>query len=162
MDDIGKLSERVAALRAAFADLGVRGWGELGDPNAETGECWDRGHVLGHVAEMIPFWTVQVRQVLAGSRTEIGRSESEVEERRAAIDGAHHAGEAELLRRIDAGLAGLEALLQSLQPADIAIQAQARRHGSTQLRDVGFILNGYLVNHVEEHLAQLRALSPAG
>jgi hypothetical protein len=45
----------------------------LTDPDPNTGERWDRGQVLAHVAEMLPYWAHQVELVAAGDQVAFGR-----------------------------------------------------------------------------------------
>ncbi|HSR24236.1 MAG TPA: maleylpyruvate isomerase N-terminal domain-containing protein, partial [Candidatus Eisenbacteria bacterium] len=113
MGDVDGLRDRVQAARRGYAALPHAGWGAPGPADEQTGERWDRGHVLGHVAEMLPYWTGQVRAVLAGAEA-MGRDEVGFAQRRVGIDGGREAGEDGLLARIDAGIEGLLALLAEL------------------------------------------------
>src|SRR5262245_65312380 len=99
MDEIEGLRKRVEAVRREYAALPRDGWGEPGPLDESTGERWDRGNVLGHVAEMLPFWTGQARAVLAGAET-MGRDEIGAAQRRMGIDAGREAGEDGLLDRV--------------------------------------------------------------
>jgi DinB superfamily len=154
VSEIDSLRERVDAARRAYAALPLRGWGEPGPADERTGERWDRGNVLGHVAEMVPYWTGQARAVLDGAAT-MGRDGAGSEARRTAIDSAHDAGEAPLLGRIDAGLAELLALLAGMGEADLARPVTTRIAGDQRTWDLGRAIEALLVVHSEEHLEQL-------
>ena len=116
MGEIEELSRRVEAVRQGYAALPRTGWGEPGPRDEQTGEAWDRGHVLGHVAEMLPYWTGQVRAVLDGAEA-MGRDELGAAQRRMGIDSSRQAGPGELLDRIDEGIDGLLALMGEMEDA---------------------------------------------
>lgn len=157
MSEIDGYRRRVAALRQQVMALPRVGWGELGPADERTGERWDRGNVLGHVAEMLPFWTVQVQAVLDGA-TEMGRGEQGSVQRRRGIDSGREAGEEELLRRIDRGLDGLQALLIEMTDADLDRRFTYRGDAPREV-DLRYGLSELLVGHVEAHLVQLAELS---
>jgi len=155
VSEIDGLRERVDAARRAYAASPVRGWGELGPADERTGERWDRGNVLGHVAEILPYWTGQARAVLDGAAI-MGRDDAGSQARRAAIDSAHEAGEAPLLGRIDAGLAELLALLAGMRDEDLARPVTVRIAGAEERGwDLARAIEALLVGHLEQHLDQL-------
>ncbi|HEX3200890.1 MAG TPA: hypothetical protein VHW42_02995, partial [Actinomycetes bacterium] len=49
----------------------------LTDPDPDSGERWDRGQVLAHVAEMLPYWAEQAELIAAGRQDEFGRVSSD-------------------------------------------------------------------------------------
>ena len=157
MGEIEGLQRRVEAARREYAALPRDGWGEPGPEDERTGERWDRGNVLGHVAEMLPFWTLQVRAVLDGGGR-MGRDAVGMAQRRMGIDSGREAGEDGLLTRVDEGMAGLEALLADMSDADL--DRPLRYRGSDSQRDVDlrYTLEHILVGHLEDHLGQLRTL----
>jgi hypothetical protein len=157
MGEIDGLRERVAAVRREYAALPRDGWGILGPIDERTGERWDRGHVLGHVAEMLPYWTAQVRAVLAGA-TAVGRDEVGSARRRMGIDSGREAGEDGLLERIDAGLEDLQALLAELRDADLDRPVVGLTPAGERESDLRQQLDGLLIGHAEEHLRQVSAL----
>jgi hypothetical protein len=114
--------------------------------------------VLGHLAEMLPFWTAQVRAVLAGA-TALGRDDEGWARRRQGIDGGRDAGVEELLRRVDEGLSGLLGLLADLRDEDLG-RAVVIRDAGGRPREVTLrtALDERLVGHVEAHLRQLGQL----
>lgn len=157
MGEIDGMRQRVEAARREYAGLPREGWGEPGPLDEQTGERWDRGNVLGHVAEMLPYWTGQIRTVLAGG-TEMGRDEVGNAQRRMGIDAGREAGEEGLLDRVDEGIAGLEALLAGMRDGDLDRPLRLRGHSGEREVDVRFALENMLVSHLEDHLGQLRAL----
>ena len=158
MGEIERLRARVEAVRRQYGALDIAGWGEPGPIDAETGERWDRGNVLGHVAEMLPFWTAQVRAVLGGG-VDVGRGEEGWAQRRAGIDDLRQEGEEALLRRIDDGLGGLLAVLADMRDADLDRRIVLHL-GPDRESDVRSLLGMVLVGHAEEHLRQLEELTP--
>ena len=157
MGEIERLQRRVEAARREYAALPREGWGEPGPADDQTGERWDRGNVLGHVAEMLPFWTAQVGQVLGGG-AKMGRDEVGMARRRMGIDSGREAGAEGLLARIDAGMAGLLALLAGLTDADLARRVTHRSSEGQREVELRFELEQVLIGHLEEHLGQLRAI----
>jgi|SRR6266568_9081814 len=157
MGELDGLRQRVEAARREYAALPRAGWGEPGPPDERTGERWDRGNVLGHVAEMLPYWTAQVRAVLLGAEA-MGRDDAGYAQRRVAIDSAREAGEAGLLERIDAGMEGLQALLAAMSDADLDRPVVFRSPSGDRRFDLRQQVEQLLVEHAEEHLGQLRAL----
>ena len=157
MGEIDDLRQRVEAARRAYAALPREGWGEPGPLDERTGERWDRGNVLGHVAEVLPFWTGQVRAVLNGAEA-IGRDEVGNAQRRMGIDSGREAGEEGLLERIDAGMEGLLALLAEIRDADLDRPVVFRTSAGSRTSDLRATITQVLIDHVEEHLSQVRQL----
>jgi hypothetical protein len=157
MGEIDQLRERVAAARRRYAELPRDGWGGQGPEDERTGERWDRGHVLGHVAEFVPFWTGQLRAALENGAI-VGRDEVGSAQRRMGIDSGREAGEDGLLGRIDAGLEALDALLGGLTEADLDRRVVLAVRQGTEESDARRALDQLLVGHLEDHLRQLREL----
>lgn len=157
MGEIEGLRQRVDSARRDYAALPREGWGEPGPEDERTGERWDRGNVLGHVAEMLPFWTVQVRSVLDGGG-EMGRDPVGMAQRRMGIDSGREAGEDGLLTRVDEGMASLQSLLADMRDADLDRPLRFRSADSERNVDLRFAVEHMLIGHLEEHLGQLRAL----
>ncbi|HKF77703.1 MAG TPA: hypothetical protein VKF59_16305 [Candidatus Dormibacteraeota bacterium] len=157
MGDIERYRERVEAARRQVTGLPRDGWGEPGPPDAETGERWDRGHVLGHVAEMLPYWTAQVGAVLEGAGA-MGRDELGYAQRRRAIDGSRDADADALLGRIDVGLKGLLGLLERMTDADLERPLLLRGDSGPREVPLRVPIEQMLVGHVEAHLHQLAEL----
>src|SRR3984893_9584089 len=103
MSDLESYRRRAREAGAALAAFPLVGRGGLGPADGKHGERWNRSNVFGHVAEMLPYWTVQVREVMGGA-TQIGRDEAGSLRRRGAIDSGPGAAEEELRRDIARGV----------------------------------------------------------
>ncbi len=158
MGEIAQYRERVEAAEREVAALRPAGPGRLGPPDEETGERWDRTHVLGHMAELLPFWTGHVRAALGGA-TSFGRGEEGNAQRRRAIDSAPQADEAELVARVESGLAAFGGLLADMCEEDLDRRLTYRSPAGDREVDLRFPIGELLVGHVEAHLRQLHELS---
>jgi hypothetical protein len=134
--------------------------GGLTDPDPPTGEQWEWGQVWAHVAEFVPFWVRQVRQVLATESVEplpFGRVKTDTA-RVAAIDQNRdrpaEAQMAELISQLD----DLRALLRDMTPGD---WQRTVRHVTLGVLDMPRVLNEFLVGHLEQHADQLDGLAGA-
>lgn len=161
MNELERLRERVLAARSRLQALGPAGWGEPGPPDPDTGERWDRGSVLGHLAEILPYWTAQVRAVLGGV-PDMGRDSEGAAQRREAIDHLREVGEEALLRRIDAGLHGLLELLADVREADLDRRVTFHAAEGDHESDLRRAIETRLIGHLEAHVAQLEELTPRG
>ena len=155
--DLVALRERLAAARAQLARLPVSKQRRSGPPDPSTGESWHRGNVLGHLTEMLPFWTDQIRRAKAGSGR-MGRDEAGAAHRRDGIDQGDTASEAELKRSIDKGIGGVDKLLEKLSPADLERTVVFHNREGDREVQVGELLQTLVVGHLEEHLEQLAEL----
>jgi DinB superfamily len=123
----------------------------LTDPDPDSGERWDRGQVLAHVAEMLPYWAQQAELVAAGRQTEFGRVRSDPD-RVAAIERDRRDDPARLLARVDEGVAAVLALLERLDDQALAATGHHQTLGDMT---VGELVDRFLVDHLEEHADQL-------
>ena len=156
--DIVALRERLKAARERLARLPTSKPLRAGPPDPSTGESWHRGNVLGHVNEMLPYWTDQIRRAAAGSG-KVGRNEAGAAKRREGIDHGDAAGEAELKRAVDKGIGGALKLMEKLSPQDLDRTVVFRnREGEHQAR-IGELLQMLVVGHLEEHVEQLGDLA---
>ncbi len=160
MSNLQDLRRRVGECARRLDELQPLGPGEPGAPDPATGERWDRFHVLGHVGEMLPFWTGEMRRLLEGAG-EVGRDDDGYIRREAAIASAAEADEAELLHAARSGTAGLVALLDDLSESDLSRVALRRSREGERESTLGDQLEQALVGHLEEHVAQLEGRSPA-
>jgi hypothetical protein len=134
------------------ASLSARPAGALTDPDPGTGERWDAGQVLAHVAEMLPYWVREAEKVAAGpDGVAFGRVKTDPE-RIAAIERDRRDDPLRLLARIDQGVAAVLALLARL---DDAALGRAGTHQKLGRMTVGQIVEDFLVGHLEEHADQL-------
>ena len=155
--DLVALRERLIAARNGYAALPLSDDRRTGPTDPSTGESWHRGNVLGHVNEMLPYWTVQIRRATAGSGT-MGRDQEGAAQRRQGIDQGDAAAEEQLRLAVDEGIEGVVELLALMKPDDLErIVVYHSRAGDRDAR-VGELLQILIVGHLEEHLAQLAGL----
>src|ERR1700730_7448001 len=83
--DLQAMRERVAAARPELARIPIQAERGAGPVDPATGEAWHRGHVLGHMSEMLDYWTGQIQRANQGSAT-MGRDEKGTASRRQGID----------------------------------------------------------------------------
>jgi hypothetical protein len=152
------LRQRTGAARERLRGIPGTGRGEYGAPDPETGERWNRGNVLGHVAEMLAFWTDQSRAAVAG-QTMVGRGEPGYAQRRQGIERGDVVEESELRASIEGSLADLDRLLSEMPPDALALALVYRRKDGDRNLTLGEFIDQFLVGHLEEHLAQLEALT---
>jgi hypothetical protein len=156
--DLAALRSRLEATRAGLARLPISNPRHAGAADPATGESWHRGNVLGHLSEMLPYWTDQIRRAAAGAG-KVGRDEAGAADRRQGIDHGDAATEAELKRAVDKGIGGVLKLMDKLSAADLERTVMFHnREGDRQAR-VGELLQMLIVGHVEEHLTQLTGLA---
>lgn len=153
MDELENMKQRVIGARERLAAMPDTGSDQPGPADPQTGERWDRYNVLGHLAEMLPYWIGQLT-VAMDEGGPIGR-QPDSEGRRAGIDGGRSAGEAALRDQVDAGLGGLVVFLDRLGPGDLDRAITMRNRGEQPMR---WALENLLVGHVEQHCSQLTEL----
>ena len=123
----------------------------LTDADPESGERWDRGQVLAHVAEMLPYWAQQAELVAVGGQTEFGRVSSDPD-RIAAIERDRREDPERLLGRVDEGVAVVLALVDRLDDQQLA---RVGHHQTLGDMTVAEIVDRFAVAHLEEHADQL-------
>jgi hypothetical protein len=147
--------DRAERLRAAAgrirASALVRPDDALTDPDPDTGERWDRGQVLAHVAEMLPYWAQQAELIATGEQREFGRVRTDPG-RVGAIERDRREDPQRLLDRVDEGVAVVIALLDRL---DEQAMASPGHHQTLGDMTVAEILDRFAVAHLEEHADQL-------
>jgi hypothetical protein len=148
---------RVIAASERLRALSLGGSAQQGPPDPVTGERWDRRNVLGHMAEMLPFWCRQFRAVGSGA-AEIGRGAEGYQRRRRGID-RREVAEADLLAEVDQGINDLVRLLGELDSRALHRRILYRRRDGEEEDTVGGLLDQLLVRHLEEHVTQLAELS---
>jgi hypothetical protein len=124
----------------------------------ETGEQWDRGQVLAHVAEILPYWSEQVELVVErGGGVPFGRVKSDPE-RIAAIERDRGVDTAELLRRMDQGL---QRVLELLDCLDMDALERTGTHERLGEMTAAAVIDRFIVEHLEEHAEQLEETAGA-
>ena len=148
---------RLLTARARLDGLPIAARLETGPTDPTTGESWHRGNVLGHMSEMIDYWTPQLGKAAGGSK-DVGRDEAGRQKRRHGIESGNAATEAELKVAVDQGIGRAIDLLDSFSLADLDREVVYHsREGDREAR-VGELLEMLLVGHVEEHVSQLASL----
>jgi hypothetical protein len=158
MNSVDQLRQRVLAARERLHRIPATGPGELGAPDPATGERWHRGNVLGHVAEMVPFWADQARAVMLGA-TAMGRDQPGTERRREGIERGAVMTENELRSQIEAGLDELDRLLLTVKVEDLERPVLYHRRDGDETSTLGGLVDQLLVGHLEGHLDQLESLT---
>lgn len=158
MNQLEQFRLRARVARDRLRRIPETGPGELGAPDPATGERWNRGNVLGHVAEMLHFWTDQSRAVLAGGNA-IGRGEPGYEQRKDGIARGTRLSEDQLRAQVETGLDELDTLLSALVVEDLERPVVYRRRDGDEQMTLGAAMDQLLVRHFEEHLDQLESLT---
>jgi DinB superfamily len=148
MDRVERLLAAAGRIRAGAVVLAEDA---LTEPDPDSGERWDRGQVLAHVAEMLPYWAQQAELIAAGDQVEFGRVKSDPD-RIAAIERDRREDPQRLLGRIDEGVA---AVLDLLDRLDDRAMASTGRHQTLGEMPVAAIIDRFVVAHLEEHADQL-------
>jgi DinB superfamily len=142
----------LAAAGRVRANLGAWRPGKVTEADPGTGERWEAGQVLAHVAEMLPYWARQAEMVANGTDgMPFGRVKTDPD-RVAAIERDRHDDLLVLLGRMDQGVAEVLALLDRL---DDAALARTGTHQTLGRMTVAQIVEDFLVRHLEEHADQL-------
>ena len=157
-----ELPDRLRA--AGTALLGLRGALVAGEPwplsdNYGTAPeaSWGPREVLGHVNEMLPYWTDQLEGVLGANPATpapFGRV-AEDPSRLARIDADRQKPAGRLLDEIDEGLDRTASFVGALGPAELA---RVGLHPSRGALTVEASIDRFLASHLEDHVEQLRAL----
>jgi hypothetical protein len=153
MSQVDELATRIRSTRERLHALPVSDSHEPGPPDPKTGERWDRFNVLGHTAEILPFWSREIGRALkTGSK--LGREPGSMG-RLEGIEGGRLLGEPALRERIDAGADEVLALLGGLTDDDLDRQVDTYAQGQVSVRHA---LETFLVGHFEAHVTQLEGL----
>jgi hypothetical protein len=156
--DVAALSERLQAARATLRRQPLSTHRDGGPVDPATGESWHRGNVLGHMSEMLSYWTDQIRRAKDGSGT-VGRDEAGTSLRRKGIDRGNTAAEAVLKLAVDEEVGRALEMMEELSHDDLERKvAYHSRAGDREAR-LGELLQMLIVSHVEEHVAQLASLA---
>lgn len=152
--DVATLRERVEVATAEFDKLDLLSPGHLGPPDPTTGEQWGPGNVLGHMSEILPFWTGEIRRALGGAEW-IGRGDDGYDVRRRAIDVGPGRDRDELRVAVLDGIDGVRSLLADLCDEDLDRPIEHRRAVGIEQKTIGDAVDDVLVRHLESHVRQL-------
>jgi hypothetical protein len=153
MAELEEMAARLEAARDRLHGVPMSESHEPGPPDPKTGDRWDRFNVLGHTAEVLPFWSREIRKALdTGAR--MGR-EPGSSGRLEGIESGRLIGEAALRDRIEQGVTSVLALVRGLSPSDLEREIDTHGRGLITVREA---LESFLVGHFEDHVAQLAEL----
>jgi hypothetical protein len=153
MAELEDMAARLETARDRLHGVPVSDSHEPGPPDPKTGDRWDRFNVLGHTAEVLPFWSKEIRKAL-DSGVRLGR-EPGSSGRLEGIESGRLIGEPALRDRIDHGITSVQGLLRSMSPADLEREVDTYNQGVMTVRTA---LETFLVKHFEDHVAQLAEL----
>jgi hypothetical protein len=153
MAELEQMATRLEVARDRLRALPISDSAEPGPPDPKTGERWDRFNILGHTAEMLPFWSVQIRKAL-DTGGPMGR-EPGSSGRLEGIESGRLLGEANLRDRIEKGVAAALGLVRSMAAEDLDREIEAHGRGTLTVR---VAVETFLVTHLEDHAAQLAEL----
>ncbi len=157
MDELaGRLRDTGAACLALREPLVAGEPWPLSDAWGHTPEAdWGPREVLGHVNEMLSYWTEQLEGVLAGdpgTAVPFGRIATD-QSRLDRIDADRAKPAGRLLDEIEAGLGRARAFAERLSPAEGDRLGAHPTRGELTVRAS---IERFLIDHLEEHVVQLR------
>jgi threo-3-hydroxy-L-aspartate ammonia-lyase len=158
VQDLGERLSKVERRLAEHAALPLPSG--LTDPDPGASERWEAGQVWAHLAEFPGYWLRQIRVVLDGVASgadepiPFGRLRTDPA-RVAAIEQERRTDPRELLRRTEAELAEVSAMLGRLPAEAWAARGLHPVRGEMQLSEIA---ERFVVSHLEEHADQLDGL----
>lgn len=158
MDVIEDLRARFLAALARFQAMPTGDPERFGPPDPATGEAWNRGNILGHMADILAFWSDQLQGALDGA-TWIGRGTEGYAARRAALVRGTETDEAVMRNHVAKGADKVLALLDRVRPEDLDRTIEHRRAVETKSKSIARLLDEMLVAHFEAHVRQLAEIS---
>ena len=157
-----ELLARLDAVEARLNHLVATATPGLTEPDEGTGERWEAGQVWAHIAEFVPYWLVELERVVAGGRgpgsadpVPYGRTKTDPV-RIATIERDRREDPHALLSRATEGIARVRAFVREL-PADA--WSIVGLHPTRGEVPVERIVEGSVVDHLEEHADQLEGLA---
>ncbi|HEV2952895.1 MAG TPA: hypothetical protein VG015_02245 [Candidatus Dormibacteraeota bacterium] len=157
MSETKNFIDRIDRAMSGLDSVPPTGPGVYGAPDPKTGESWNRANVLGHIAEMLEFWSGQVAGVVAGA-TETGRGAAGYQARLEAINSGMAIAEAELRRRINISIENLTDLLTRLEPKMLDLPVRHRSPAGEKVLCLSEFIDQVLVGHLEGHVEQLEQI----
>ena len=153
MAELEAMAGRLGATRDRLRTIPATGSHEQGPADPRTGERWDRFNILGHVAEVLPFWSREIGRA-ARQGGKLGR-EPGSSGRLEGIEGGRLLSEEVLRERIEGGVGQALELLGALAEADLDRVVDTYNQGEMTIRQA---LETFLVGHFEAHVQQLGEL----
>jgi hypothetical protein len=149
---LDEVEQRLATHAAATAPQD-----RLTDADPGTGERWEWGQVWAHLAEFIPYWLGQAREVLAAYRGDpvpFGRVKSNPE-RVAAVERDRGTAVAVLWERLQSQVGGLRTFVEELPDGGWVVRGVHQTLGEMSMHQ---LVDEFLVGHLEQHVDQLDSL----
>ncbi len=151
---IGHLDESVRALAAT-----AEGMSQNALYRAPGPDDWSVMKVLAHAVELLPYWAHQASEV--ASRAErnqpFGRTHDDPD-RIAAVEDHGADPLRQMLPKLEASLREAVATLRSIPPDAWSKTALHARRGEMSVAD---IVDQFMVQHMDEHVAQARQIAAA-
>ncbi len=118
------------------------------------GTEWSAMQTLGHVTEMIPYWLNHCRTLIAATGTPptFGRTPGSPERLAGVAHGASADPDA-LLRQLHAEVRAAARVIRRLSPAERGKRGISGERGEMTVAQA---IESFIVEHAEEHLAQVQ------
>ena len=129
----------------------------LTEPHPQTGDQWDWGQEWAHIAEFPPYWTNQVRTMLAeppDTSRLFGRVSTDPD-RLANIERERHTPPKELWPKLSDDIDGIRQLLEDMTVDD---WARTVTYQNMAVLDMPKVFDDFLVGHLEGHADELEGL----
>lgn len=114
---------------------------------------WSPMRILAHIAELVPYWARQAAELARRDQDDLpfGRTADDPD-RIAAVEDHHADGLDEALSRLRSGLAEAVVVLRALPEAGWSRTGRHPRRGQMTVQQV---VDDFLLDHLDEHAAQL-------
>jgi hypothetical protein len=112
---------------------------------------WTAAEVCGHVAEMVPFWAAQAREIAADPGRRIGREEDDPRRVGGVRQGAaldRH----QTVEHLRAAAAEAAAIIRALPDSAWTAEAVSESLGQTTVERM---IDALLIKHLEDHVQQV-------
>jgi DinB superfamily len=124
----------------------------LTDPDADSGERWTGRQVVAHMVELLEYWMAEASRVAASEvPVPVGRPKSDLGRVTAVADGQDQPIDV-LLGALHDRAAQVLAWLERLEDEDLNRSGEHFKRGPMT---VGRVVEHFVVEHLEEHAAQL-------
>jgi hypothetical protein len=156
-DDATNIEGQIRRLELVYEQLAA----ELRRPdvvqrlqNAPAEAEWSTMEILGHMTEMIPYWSAHCRTIGAaiGAPPTFGRG-LDAPERLEGVERGKAASLDEALDRLRAAITHATDTMRSLSPEERGKKGIHIQRGEVTVAD---IIESFIVTHAEIHLAQIR------
>jgi uncharacterized damage-inducible protein DinB len=147
---IEELNRWYGELRATLAEIPPA---RLTEPPTSGG--WTLMEDLAHVAEMLGYWSGEIERFRSQPGASFGRVASNPERIRFIEAHARDAPE-QMATLLESGYGAALALLRRLEPSDLETTGQHVKFGAQTVRHA---VQEWLIDHLAEHVAQLKAIA---